>query len=91
MLHTIRTPFVRDDADAKFPIRFYDGRSFGTIELRRCPQYAVYDAIRILLAAKLLFQTAQGIAKAIQFFAIALFKGLLALIRKTPFRSKNVL
>ena len=63
MLHTIRTPFVRDDADAKFPIRFYDGRSFGTIELRRCPQYAVYDAIRILLAAKLLFQTAQGIAK----------------------------
>ena len=45
MLHAVCAPFVGDDADAKPPIRFYDGRSAGTVKLRCRLQHAVDDGV----------------------------------------------
>ena len=45
MLHAVCAPFVGDDADAKLPIRFYDGRSAGTVKLRCRLQHAVDDGV----------------------------------------------
>ena len=63
ILHAVCAPFVGDDADAKLPIRFYDGRSAGTVKLRCRLQHAVDDGVLIFLAAELLLHTAQCAAK----------------------------
>ena len=62
-LHAVCAPFVGDDTDAKLPVRFYDGRTAGTVEFRCRLQHAVDDGIRIFLAAELLLHPAQCAAK----------------------------
>ena len=45
MLHAVCAPFVGDDTDAKLPVRFYDGRSAGTVKFRCRLQHAVDDGV----------------------------------------------